>query len=111
LQDTVTLSTTEAGYIVTVEASKEALWLKELVETFGIIHDSIQVHCDSQDLAKDQMYHKRIKHINVRYHKIRQWIADDKMNDLVKINTKKNPAYMMTKIVPVEKFRSSLYFI
>jgi len=47
----------------------------------------------------------------VRYHKIRQWIMDDKMIDLIKINTKKNPADMMTKTIPLEKFRASLNFI
>jgi len=33
LQDTVALSTTETEYIVVVDASKEALWLRGLVET------------------------------------------------------------------------------
>jgi len=61
-----------------VEASKKALWLKGLVETFSIIQDSFRVHCDSQStihLAKDYRYHKRAKHIDVRYHKIRQWVV------------------------------------
>ena len=38
-----------------------------------------------------------MKHIDVRYHKIRQWFVDDKVTDFVKINMKKNPADMMTK--------------
>ena len=65
-------------------------------------------------LAKDHMSHKKMKHINVRHHKLRQWvmmIMDDKMIDLVKINMKKNPADMMMKTIPVEKFRASLNFI
>ena len=73
LQDTVALSTTEAEYMTTVETSKEALWLRGLVETFGVIQDSVRIHCDSQSvirLAKDHRYHKRIKHIDVRYHRI-----------------------------------------
>jgi len=37
LQDTIVLSMTEAEYIAVVEASKEALWLRELIETFSII--------------------------------------------------------------------------
>jgi len=37
LQNTIALLTIEAEYIDTVEASKEALWLRELVETFSII--------------------------------------------------------------------------
>ena len=61
-------------------------------------------------LAKDHRYHKRTKHIDMRYHKIRQWVVDDKVIDLVKINMKKNPADMMTKTILV-KFRASLTFI
>jgi len=84
------------------------------VKTFSIIQDSVRLHCDSQSvihLAKDHRYLKKIKHIDVRYHKIHQWVMDDKMIDLVKINTKKNPADIMMKTIPVEKFRASLNFI
>ena len=52
-----------------------------------------------------------MKHIDVKYHKIRQWVVDDKVIDLVKISTKKNPSDMMTKTIHVEKFRASLNFI
>ena len=106
LQDTMALSMTEAEYMAAVEASKEALWLRRLVETFDNIHDSVRVHCDSQKstihLVKDHMHHKRMKPINVRYHKKRQWVVDDNMIYLAKISTKKNPAYMMTKTIPIE---------
>ena len=99
----------ETEYMIVVEASKEVLWLRGLVETFSIIQDSVQVHCDSQSaihLAKDHKYHKRMKHIDVRYHKIRQWVVDDKVIDLVKVSMKKNPTDMMTKTIPMEKFRA-----
>jgi len=65
-----------------VEALMKVLWLRELAETFGIMQDSIQVHCDSQKaihLAKNHRYHKRTKHIDVRYHKIHLWVVDDKV--------------------------------
>ena len=65
---------TEAEYMIAVKASKKVLWFRELVETFGIMQDSIRIHCDNQSaihLTKDHMYHKRIKHIDVRYHKLR----------------------------------------
>ena len=65
-----------------VEASKEALWLRGLVETFSIIQDSVRVHCDSQSaihLAKDHRDHKQTKHIDVRFHKIRQWVVNNKV--------------------------------
>jgi len=113
LQDKIALSTIEAEYMTAVEASKETLWLRGLVETFSIIQNSVRVHCDIQSaihLAKDQRYLKRTKHIDVR-HKIRQWVMDDKMIDLIKISTKKNPSDMMTKTIQMEKFRASLNFI
>jgi len=78
LQDTITLSTTEVEYMGAVEASKEVLWLRGLVEIFNIIQDSVRVHCDSQSaihLTKNHRYHKRMKHIYVRYHKICQWVV------------------------------------
>ena len=37
--------------------------------------------------------------------------CDDNMIDLVNISTKKNPARMMKKTIPVEKFKASLNFI
>ena len=76
--------------------------------------DSVRVHCDSQSaihLAKDHRYHKWMKHIDVRYYKIRQWVVDDKVIDLIKISMKKNPGDMMIKIIPVEKFIAFLNFI
>ena len=114
MQDTIALLTTEAEYMAAIEASKKALWLRGLVETFSIIQDSVRVHYDSQSaihLAKDHKYHKQMKHIDVRFHKVRQWVMDDKVTDLVKISTKKNPADTMTNTILVEKFRASLNFI
>jgi len=75
LQDTVSLSTIEVEYMAIVEASKRALWLRGLIEIFGIMHDSILVHYDGQSvihLAKNHRYHKQTKHIDMIYHKIRQ---------------------------------------
>ena len=95
---------TEAEYIAVVEASKEVLWLRGLVEMFSFIQDSVRAHCDSQSaihLAKDHRYHKQTKNIDVRYHKICQWIVDDKVINLVKISMKKNLTDMITKIIPV----------
>jgi len=88
--------------------------LRGLVSTFGIIQDSVQIYCDSQSamhLAKEHRYRKRAKHIDVRYHRIRQWVAVEKVIDLIKISTMKYPTDMMTKTIPVEKFRASLNFI
>ena len=63
------------------------------------------VFCDSQsalDLSKNSMYHSRTKHINVRYHWIRD-VIEQKLLKLKKIHTSKNDADMLTKSVPVSK--------
>ena len=69
-----------------------------------MMQNSVRVHCDSQNtiqLTKNHRY-KRTKHIDATYHKLRQWVVDDKMIDLVKISAKKNLADMMTKTISVE---------
>ncbi|KAG8472437.1 hypothetical protein CXB51_035357 [Gossypium anomalum] len=110
LQTTVALSTTEAEYMAITEACKEAIWLKGL---FSELNEDLQistVFCDSQSaifLTKDQMFHERTKHIDVRYHFVRDIIAH---GDIVvsKISTHENPADMMTKSLPITKFEHCL---
>ncbi|KAG8491014.1 hypothetical protein CXB51_014181 [Gossypium anomalum] len=110
LQTTVALSNTEAEYMAITEACKEAIWLKGL---FSELNEDLQistVFCDSQSaifLTKDQMFHERTKHIDVRYHFVRDIIA---RGDIVvsKISTHENPADMMTKSLPITKFEHCL---
>ena len=111
MQDTIALSTIETEYMAAVETSKEALWLRGLVETFNIIQDSVRDSQSAIHLANDHKYHKWTKHIDVRYYKICQWVVDDKVIDFIKISTKKNSADMMMKTNPMEKFRTFLNFI
>ncbi|PHT35729.1 hypothetical protein CQW23_23429 [Capsicum baccatum] len=58
-------------------------------------------------LMKDQMFHERTKHIDVRYHFMREIISH---GDIVvrKISTHDNPADMMTKTIPSVKFEHFL---
>ncbi|PHT79031.1 hypothetical protein T459_17083 [Capsicum annuum] len=110
LHTMVALSTTEAEYTAITEAFKEAIWLKVL---FGELSKHLQittVFCDSQSvifLTKDQMFHERTKHINVRYYFVREIIA---RGDIIvsKISTHDNPANMMTKTLPSAKFEHFL---
>lgn len=112
LQDTISLSTTKAEYVAMVE--EEAQWLRGLVRTFGIVHDLVGVHCDSQraiHFAMNDKYRKRTKHIDVSFHRLRQWVYDDKVIKLQKICSKGNPMNMMSKAISAEKFMASLYFL
>ena len=113
LQSTVALSTTEAEYMALTEAVKEAIWLQGLLGELGIQQRHIKVHCDSQSaimLAKNQVYHARTKHIDVRYHFIRE-IIDEGGVVIQKIPTTENPADMLTKAVSSIKFQHCLELI
>ncbi|CAA0822958.1 Unknown protein [Striga hermonthica] len=50
------------------------------------------------DLSKNAMYHSRTKHIDVRYHWLRQAMKEQQFK-LEKIHTDDNPADMMKKVV------------
>ncbi|KAG8479441.1 hypothetical protein CXB51_029725 [Gossypium anomalum] len=113
LQSTVAISTTEAEYMAVIEAVKEAIWLNGLLEDLGVVQSHISLYCDSQSaihLAKNQVYHSRTKHIDVRYHFVREVFKKGKIL-LQKIPTADNPADMMTKVVTIIKFNHCLNLI
>ncbi|KAK1681900.1 hypothetical protein QYE76_042748 [Lolium multiflorum] len=106
LQSVVAQSTTEAEYIAINEAGKESVWLKGLYAELCGDDSCINLFSDSQSaicLTKDQMFHERTKHIDIKYHYIRDIVAQGKLK-VCKISTHDNPADMMTKPVSVSKF-------
>ena len=113
LQNIVALSTTKVEYVAAAEATKEALWLKGLVSELGMNQKSVTVFCDSQSalcLTKNQGFHERTKHIDVRFHFIRD-IAEQGLVNVSKISTKDNPADMLTKPISKVKFKQCLNLI
>ena len=107
IQFMVAMSTTKAEYMAAVEAAKEALWLTGLVKELGIQQGGVSLHCDSHNaiyLAKNQVYHARTKHIDVRIHKIRELVATSELL-LEKIHTSENASDMLIKPVTADKFK------
>ena len=79
----------------------------------GIEQKSVNLWCDSQSaihLAKNQVHHARTKHIDVRYHFLRDVIEEGDIS-LMKVHTNKNPADMLTKVVTGSKFKHCLDFL
>ncbi|GJV44814.1 hypothetical protein Tco_1429350, partial [Tanacetum coccineum] len=110
LQKCVALSTTEAEYVVTTKACKELLWLKRFLQELSFKQQRYAVLCDNQStihLAKNSMFHKR-KHIDIRYHWIRDAIEDG-MFELNKVYTDDNASNMLTKAVAREKLKISVF--
>ena len=110
IQSTFAMSTTEVEYMAVTEAAKEALWLTGLVRELGIQQVGVSLYCDNQSaiyMAKNQVYHARTKHIDVRFHKIRELVATGELL-LEKIHTSKNAAEMLTKPITTDKFKHCL---
>ncbi|GJZ85112.1 retrotransposon protein, putative, ty1-copia subclass [Tanacetum coccineum] len=110
LQHVVALSTTEAEYMALTEAVKEAIWLRGLLEELGVELNTVAVNCDNQGaihLSRNHVFHERTKHINVRYHFIKE-VLKAKTVEVLKVGTEHNAADALTKVVPGHKLQHCL---
>ncbi|GJT64754.1 hypothetical protein Tco_1016234 [Tanacetum coccineum] len=81
--------------------------LRWFLQELGFKQQRYAVLCDNQStihLAKNSMFHKRTKHIDIRYHWIRDAIEDG-MFELNKVHTDDNASDMLTKAVAREKLK------
>ena len=106
-QSIVALSTTEAEYVAMTDATKEALWIRHILEE---IHPEsslvVPLHCDNQSaiaLAKDNKFHQRSKHISIRYHFIRNTVRNNEIA-ISYIPSTENIADIFTKALPRPQF-------
>ncbi|KAL1229363.1 Retrovirus-related Pol polyprotein from transposon RE2 [Trichinella spiralis] len=74
-QTIVALSTTEAEYVALAEASRELLWLRQLLNDFRVqTPDATTLYEDNQGcirLVESDRFGERTKHINVRFHMVK----------------------------------------
>ena len=102
-QPTVTLSSTEAEYIAGAHAAKEDVWLRLLLSELGQDMSSpTTLHVDNQSamaIARNPEFHERTKHIDVRYHYIRQ-VVDDGTVHLAYTPTQEQVVDVLTKGLP-----------
>ena len=107
-QHVVALLSTEAEYIMQMHAAKEALWLHSfLQELCSAPDDPLILNCNNQGvitLAKDNKFHARTKHIDVRYHFIREAVEDRKVM-VQYIPTRDNVSNIFTKLLAKAKFQ------
>ena len=103
------MSTTESEYVALTHASKEALWLRSLIgQVFGPYSDAVPLNSDNQSaiaLARDNQYHARTKHIDIRYHFIREAVEDDRIV-LAHCPTEVMPADLFTKALSRTKLEN-----
>jgi transposase InsO family protein len=105
-QPTVALSTVEAEYMATTQATREAIWLRSLLTDLGSPPTAATiVHADNQgsiSLARNPVNHARTKHIDIRYHFIRERIESGEI-DLRYVSTADQVADILTKALPKDK--------
>ena len=78
-QPIVILSTCEAEYVVATSSVCHAIWLRNLLKELQMLQDeATKIFVDNKStiaLAKNPVFHDRNKHIDTRYHFIRECIA------------------------------------
>ena len=107
-QRTVALSSTEAEYMALSEATQEAVWLKAFMRELGedAGYGALKVYEDNQGaiaLAKNPEFHKRTKHIDIRYHFVREKVEDGQVV-LECCPTQEMLADLMTKPIAAAQF-------
>ena len=109
-QATVALSTCEAEYIGQTQATKEAIWLKNLLNQLLRPKDSdpkaTVIFGDNQGaiaLAKNAQFHARTKHMDIAHHFVREKVNDGTV-DMQFVPTDKQMADGLTKALCLDKF-------
>ena len=87
-------------------ASKEVVWLQRLCLEIGFKQQVVRIDCDSQSailLAKNPAYHFKTKHIDVKYHFVKDMVESKKVLP-EKVDNLDNVANSLTRSVSTEKF-------
>eukprot|EP00253_Pinus_taeda_P005693 PITA_05693 len=113
-QAAISLSSAEAEYRGAVEASKEALWLRQILSEFCFEQQHpTTLWCDNQSaiqLCKDPVQHQRSKHIELHMHFIRKLIHDHVL-EVQYCSTDDQVADIFTKALREAKFTKLRYML
>ena len=107
-QNSVSLSTAEAEYIAAGSCCSQLLWMKKVLTDYGISQDIMVVYCNNSsaiDISKNTVQHSKTKHIEIRYHFIRD-LVERKIVCLEYIPTERQNADIFTKPLDRSKFET-----
>nr|GEY08502.1 retrovirus-related Pol polyprotein from transposon TNT 1-94 [Tanacetum cinerariifolium] len=65
---------TEAEYVAAAGCCAQVLWIKSQLADYDVLYDKVPIFCDNTSaisISNNQVLHSRTKHINIRYHFIR----------------------------------------
>ncbi|SNX85305.1 related to retrotransposon protein [Melanopsichium pennsylvanicum] len=109
LQRCTALSAVEAEFVAATEAAREILFFQQLFKAIGIDTGTPTILSDNTgtiQVSKDPQQHWKLKHIDTKYHFIRDNVQDGKIN-IKYINTADNLADIFTKPVGKESLRKA----
>ncbi|KAB2077313.1 hypothetical protein ES319_A06G092600v1 [Gossypium barbadense] len=99
-QQTIALSTCEAEYMAIATCTCQAIWLKNILGELSIIQEGpITIYVDNKStisIAKNLVSHSRNKHIDTKYHFIREQVKNKNV-ELVYCRTEDQLADIFTK--------------
>jgi hypothetical protein len=110
-QHNVSLSTAEAEYVALSLCVQEILWLTSLLEEMGVsVKLPVRLFEDNQGaiaIAENEGYQSRAKHIDIRYHFIREHVKA-KTIKLSYIESANQLADFLTKPIATKQFHRLL---
>lgn len=107
-QRSISLSTTESEYVAACEGVKELIWMMRLYNNLVKTKVNAILFMDNQSaikLIRNPEFHKRTKHIDVKFHFIREKFSE-KLFDLEYVPSSDQLADIFTKALSKEKFSS-----
>jgi hypothetical protein len=105
-QTSVSLSTAEAEYVSAASCCAQILWMKNQLLDYGIKYSKTPIFCDNTSaiaISNNPVMHSKTKHIDLRYHFIRDNIMKGHI-ELHFIPTDKQLADIFTKPLDVKTF-------
>ena len=97
----------EAEYIVTTTCCTQVLWVKQTSKDLRVkFNEPIPIFCDNTNtinISKNHVIHSKTKHIPIKYHFIREQVAEKNIN-LEYVGTKEKIVDIFTKQLPREAF-------
>ena len=98
-QSSVAQSTTEAEYVAAASCCSQLLWMISTLRDFGLSFSRVPLLCDSTSaifVAKNPVLHSKTKHIDVRYHFLRDHQGKGDI-ELCHVDTQNQLADILTK--------------
>nr|GEU35845.1 hypothetical protein [Tanacetum cinerariifolium] len=98
-QNSTAISSTKAEYIALSGCCAQILWMRSQLSDYGIGFKKIPMYCDNKSaiaLCCNNVQHSRSKHINIRYHFIKEQVENGVI-ELYFVNTEYQLAYLFTK--------------